>query len=147
MELFQNYLLNNLNTQYLAGNCSKSEIVVAVKHLTDTLNRASLCYTAEKENLQTNVNCTQIALLASHAALRMVISTFRYNVALQTSYKKWIQIICITSTRRTSGHCLGTLKTGNTFSRPLPNIVSLNTPPPPPLSQASNSTELMQVTT
>ena len=41
-ELFQNYLVNNLNTQCLEGNCSKSEIDVAVKHLTDILNRATL---------------------------------------------------------------------------------------------------------
>jgi hypothetical protein len=41
-ELFENYLVNNLNTQCLEGNCSKSEIGVAVKRLTDTINRASL---------------------------------------------------------------------------------------------------------
>jgi hypothetical protein len=41
-ELFQNYLVNNLNTQRLEGNCSKSEIDVALVHLTDTLNRATL---------------------------------------------------------------------------------------------------------
>jgi hypothetical protein len=41
-DLFQNYLVNNLNTQCLEGNCSKSEIDVAVRHLTDILNRASL---------------------------------------------------------------------------------------------------------
>jgi hypothetical protein len=39
-ELFQNYLVNNLNTQYLDGNCSKSEIDVAVNFFSHTLNRA-----------------------------------------------------------------------------------------------------------
>jgi hypothetical protein len=41
-KLFQNYLLNNLNIQCLQGNCSKSETDVAVRHLTDIINRASL---------------------------------------------------------------------------------------------------------
>jgi hypothetical protein len=41
-KLFQNYLINNLNTQCLERNCSKSEIDVALVHLTDTLNRATL---------------------------------------------------------------------------------------------------------
>jgi hypothetical protein len=41
-ELCQNYLANNLNSQCPEGNCSKSEIDVAIKHLTDTLNRATL---------------------------------------------------------------------------------------------------------
>jgi hypothetical protein len=40
-ELFQNYLVNNCITQCLEENCSNSEIDVAVKHLTDTLNRAA----------------------------------------------------------------------------------------------------------
>jgi hypothetical protein len=39
--LFQTYLTNNLNSQCLDGNCSKSEIDVAVMHLTDTINRAT----------------------------------------------------------------------------------------------------------
>jgi hypothetical protein len=37
------YLVNNLNNQCLVGNCSQSEIDVAVKHLTDILNRATRC--------------------------------------------------------------------------------------------------------
>jgi hypothetical protein len=41
-ELFQNYLVYNLNTHCLEGNCSKREIDVAVRHLTDTLNIATL---------------------------------------------------------------------------------------------------------
>jgi hypothetical protein len=41
-ELFQKYLVNNLNAQWVEGNSSKSGIDVAVKHLTDTLNRAAL---------------------------------------------------------------------------------------------------------
>jgi hypothetical protein len=41
-ELFQNYLVNNLSTQCLEGNCSKRATDVAVKHITDTLNRTSL---------------------------------------------------------------------------------------------------------
>jgi hypothetical protein len=40
-ELFQNYLVNKLSIQCIEGNCSKSEIDVAVKHLTDTLNRVT----------------------------------------------------------------------------------------------------------
>jgi hypothetical protein len=39
-ELFQNYVVQNLNTQCLEGNCSNSEIDVAVQHLTDVLNKA-----------------------------------------------------------------------------------------------------------
>jgi hypothetical protein len=39
--LFQKYLVSNLNTQCINGNCSRSEIDVAVKHLTDTLNGAT----------------------------------------------------------------------------------------------------------
>jgi hypothetical protein len=83
-----------------------------------------------------------VALHASHAALPMVTSKFRPNIALSTlapillmqpfqrhiyiyiyiyMYNK-ITIICVTYTRRTSGHCLGTFKTGD--------IVSC--PPPPP---------------
>jgi hypothetical protein len=35
--LFQKYLVSNLNTQCIDGNCSRSELHVPVKHLTDTL--------------------------------------------------------------------------------------------------------------
>jgi hypothetical protein len=40
-ELFQNYLVKNLSTHCLEGNCSRNEIDVAVKHLTGTPNKAT----------------------------------------------------------------------------------------------------------
>jgi hypothetical protein len=39
--LFQKYLVSNLNTQRIIGNCSRSEIDVAVKRLTDTFTEAA----------------------------------------------------------------------------------------------------------
>jgi hypothetical protein len=78
---------------------------------------------------------------ASHAALPMVTSKFRPNIALPTlatillmqplqrhSNNK-IPIICVAYTRRTSGHRLGTFKTGDIISSPPPNVVSLTTSP------------------
>jgi hypothetical protein len=84
-----------------------------------------------------------VALHASHAALPMVTSQFRPNIALPTldpillmqpfqrhikkiyiHYK--IPIICVTYTRRTSGHCLGTFKTGDIVSCPPPPQCSVS---------------------
>jgi hypothetical protein len=39
--LFQKCLVSNLNTQCINGNCSRNEIDMAVKHLTDNLNLAT----------------------------------------------------------------------------------------------------------
>jgi hypothetical protein len=41
-KLFQSYVIGNLNTQCLDGNCPKREIDVGMKHLTDTMNSAAL---------------------------------------------------------------------------------------------------------
>jgi hypothetical protein len=39
--LFQSYIVSHLNTQCLAGNCSISEIDVAIKHLSNTIISAA----------------------------------------------------------------------------------------------------------
>jgi hypothetical protein len=64
------------------------------------------------------------ALHASHAALTTATYKFRSNVRsnftmmqpFQWYRRTIIPIICIASTRRTRGHCLGTFKTGYRIS-------------------------------
>jgi hypothetical protein len=74
-----------------------------------------------------------VALRASHAALPMVTSKFRPNIALSFSSNLTIKqpfqrhvkrnlIVHVTHIRRTSGHCLGTFRTGITFLAPLPTM-------------------------
>jgi hypothetical protein len=89
-----------------------------------------------------------VALHTSHAALPMVTSKFCPNIALPTLapillmqplqrhiyyiyiYYK-IPIICVTYTRRTSGHCLGTFKTGDIVYCPPPPQCSISHYLPP----------------
>jgi hypothetical protein len=68
-----------------------------------------------------------VALHASHAALPMATSEFRSNVTIPMldqqpfqRHKILILIICVTSNRTTSGHCLGTFKTGMVSCPPPP---------------------------
>jgi hypothetical protein len=63
-KLYQNYLVNNVNTQSLEGKCSKSEINVAVKHLTDILNRADLyAIPLKRRNFRSMKSATSAHLL------------------------------------------------------------------------------------
>jgi hypothetical protein len=68
-ELFQNYLVNNLSTQCLEGNWSKSETDLAVKHLTDTHNRVSLCAIPLKTEL--SIQCKLYPHSTSHCLPHM----------------------------------------------------------------------------
>jgi hypothetical protein len=114
-----------------------------------TRSRFSVVFLCPRANAE-SVPKFHVALHASHAALQMLIfqhfaliqpfqcqTTFRPIAATPTSLKTKIEQIphtILTSTRRTSGHCLGTFKTANfvwiTILPPPNTVVSLLPPPP-----------------
>jgi hypothetical protein len=90
-----------------------------------TRSRFSVVFFDPKANAEL-VPKFHVALHASHAALLLVTSKFSPNIAPPTFAQILLYcsppIICVTYSRRTSRHCLGTFKTGDIRSFLPPQI-------------------------
>jgi hypothetical protein len=89
-ELVQNYLVNNPNTRCLEGNCSKSKIRVALKHLTDILKSATLY--------------AMLLKIASFKSMQIAASTLTLIQIRHRLRKQWQKAHDITLQRIIIGH-------------------------------------------
>jgi hypothetical protein len=112
-----------------AGLLARSQFASGRSCDRPTRSRFSVVFLEPRANAEL-VPKFHVALHASHAALPIVPSKFRPNIAPNFSsnlttkqpsqrHKKKVHL---THTRRTSGHCLGTFQTEIIFSCPSPHM-------------------------